>query len=106
VPVVEPALLRPRAARAASASVVLFTLGFFPLLPAALFMTEVWGYSVLQAGLAIAPGPLMVALLSWPAGTLAGRAGSRRLVLPAVLLFAAGCLWRESGSTARRTTRA
>ena len=80
-PVVEPALLRPRATRAADASVFLFSMAFFPLLLASvLFMTEVWGYSALEAGLAIAPGPLMVALLSWPAGSLAGRLGPRRLV--------------------------
>ena len=93
-PVVEPALLRPRAARAANTSVFLFSMGFFPvILATALFLTEIWGYTVLQAGLAVAPGPFMVALLSWPAGTLAGRVGPRRLVLPGVLLFAAGCLW-------------
>jgi EmrB/QacA subfamily drug resistance transporter len=93
-PVVEPALLRPRATRAADAGVFLFSMAFFPLLLASvLFMTEVWGYSALEAGLAIAPGPLMVALLSWPAGALAGRFGARRLVLPGVGLFAAACAW-------------
>jgi MFS family permease len=92
-PVVEPAL-RPRATRAADAGVFLFSMAFFPLLLASvLFMTEVWGYSALEAGLAIAPGPLMVALLSWPAGALAGRVGARRLVLPGVALFAAACAW-------------
>jgi EmrB/QacA subfamily drug resistance transporter len=93
-PVVEPALLRPRATRVADAGVFLFSMAFFPLLLASiLFMTEVWGYSALEAGLAIAPGPLMVALLSWPAGALAGRVGPRRLVLPGVTLFAAACAW-------------
>ncbi|MGE4178001.1 MAG: DHA2 family efflux MFS transporter permease subunit [Thermoleophilia bacterium] len=94
VPVVEPSLLRPRVTRAADAGVFLFSMGFFPLLlVTVLFMTDVWGYSVLQAGLAIAPGPLMVALLSWPAGVLAARFGPRLLVLPGVGLFAAGCAW-------------
>jgi MFS family permease len=92
--VVEPALLRGRTTRAADAGVFLFSMGFFPLLLAStLFLTQVWGYSVLRAGLAVAPGPLMVALLSWPAGLLAGRLGPRRLVLPGVVLFAAGCTW-------------
>src|SRR5262245_32045064 len=91
-PVVEPSLLRARTTRAANASVFLFSMAFFPLLLATvLFVTEVWHYSVLRAGLAVAPGPLMVALGSWPAGTLAGRFGARRLVLPGVALFAAGC---------------
>ena len=94
VPVVEPALLRPVATRAANAAVFLFSMGFFAvLLGSTLFMTGVWGYSVLQAGLAVAPGPLMVALLSWPAGMLAARTGPRRLVLPGVALFAASALW-------------
>jgi len=93
--VVEPALLRARVTRAANASVFLFSMGFFPLLLASvLYLTEAWGYSVLQAGLAIAPGPLMVALLSGPAGSLAGRVGPRRLVLPGVSLFAVACLWQ------------
>jgi hypothetical protein len=42
---------------------------------------------------AVAPGHLVVALLSWPAGALAGRVGARRLVLPGVALFAAACAW-------------
>ncbi|MDX6647508.1 MAG: hypothetical protein QOK40_3235 [Miltoncostaeaceae bacterium] len=93
-PVVEPALLRSRTTRAANLSVLLFSMAFFGLLLASvLFLTEVWGYSVLEAGLAFAPGPLMVALLSWPAGTLAGRIGARPLALSGVVLFAAGCAW-------------
>jgi len=93
-PVVEPALLRARTTRAANLSVLLFSMAFFGLLLASvLFLTEVWGYSVLEAGLAFAPGPLMVALLSWPAGTLAGRIGPRPLALSGVVLFAAGCGW-------------
>ena len=101
-PVVELAILKSRATRAANASVFLFTMGFFPLLLASvLFMTEVWHYSALEAGVAIAPGPLAVALLSWPAGTLAGRIGPRPLVIPGVLLFSAACMWWvwHAGST-------
>ena len=93
-PVVEPALLRARNTRAANASVFLFSMAFFPLLLlSVLFLTAVWGYSALRAGLGVAPGPLMVALFSWPAGNLAGRVGPRRLVLPGVVLFAAACMW-------------
>jgi EmrB/QacA subfamily drug resistance transporter len=93
-PVVEPALLRARATRAANISVLLFSMAFFGLLLASvLFLTEVWRYSVLEAGLAFAPGPLMVALLSGPAGALAGRVGPRPLALAGVGLFSAGCGW-------------
>lgn len=93
-PVIELGLLRVRATRAANISVFLFSMGFFPLLLASiLFLTEVWHYSVVQAGAAIAPGPLMVALFSWPAGIIAGRRGPRVVVVPGVLLFAVACGW-------------
>jgi EmrB/QacA subfamily drug resistance transporter len=94
VPVLEGALLRARAPRAANLSVLLFSMAFFALLlTTVLFLTEVWRYSILEAGLAFAPGPLMVALLSWPAGALAGRIGARPIALAGVALFAAGCGW-------------
>lgn len=93
-PVVELALLKVRSTRAANISVLLFSMGFFPLLLASvLYLTEVWHYSVVEAGLAIAPGPLMVALCSWPAASLAGRIGPRPVVLPGVVLFAVACAW-------------
>ena len=93
-PVIEWALLRVPSARGANVSVFLFSMGFFSLLLATvLFLTEVWGYSALEAGVAFAPGPLMVALLSWPAGVLAGRVGTRPLVVAGALVFAAGCGW-------------
>ncbi len=93
-PVVEPALLREPGPRAANLSVLLFSMGFFGLLLATvLFLTSAWGYSALDAGLAFAPGPLMVALLSGPAGSLAGRLGARPLALTGAVLFAAGCGW-------------
>ena len=93
-PVIELALLRVRATRAANISVFVFSMGFFPLLLASvLFFTEVWHYSVVQAGVAIAPGPLMVAIFSWPAGAIAGRHGPRVVAIPGVLLFAVSCGW-------------
>jgi MFS family permease len=58
-----------------------------------LFLTAVWGYSALEAGLAFAPGPLAVAVLSGPAGGLAGRVGPRPLALVGTVLFAASFAW-------------
>ena len=93
-PVVEAALLRVRGTRIANASVFLFSMSFFGLLlGTVLFLTGVWHYSALEAGLAFAPGPLMVALLSWPAGSLAGRVGPRPLAVAGTVLFALGCAW-------------
>jgi EmrB/QacA subfamily drug resistance transporter len=101
-PVVEPALVRAPGPREANAAVFLFSMGFFSLLlVSTLFMTGVWGYSVLRAGLAIAPGPLMVALLSFSAGSLAGRVGPRLPVTLGVLAFATGCAWWVAFAGAR-----
>jgi MFS family permease len=57
------------------------------------FLTGVWGWSVLRAGFAIAPGPLLVALLAPVAGRLAARYGQRSLLLPGGLVFCCGALW-------------
>ena len=63
------------------------------LLAAVLFLTEVWGYSIVRAGLAIAPG-FLAALSAIPAGRLAARDWGPGL--PAIaggLVFAAGFVW-------------
>jgi MFS family permease len=57
------------------------------------FLTGVWGWSVLRAGFAVAPGPLIVALLAPVAGRIAARRGQRALLLPGGLIYAAGPTW-------------
>jgi MFS family permease len=60
----------------------------------------VWGYSVLHAGLATVPGPLMAAAVSGPAGRLADRYGHKAVIVPGVLSYAAGLLFlRSAGLT-------
>jgi MFS family permease len=90
-PVIELALLRIRPVAIGNAAAMVFFAGFAAmLLGAVLFLTEVWGYSIVRAGLAIAPGPLVAAITAAPAGRIAARYGPR---LPAVvggLTFAAG----------------
>jgi EmrB/QacA subfamily drug resistance transporter len=56
------------------------------------FLTRVWGYSVFQAGLAVTPGPLVVAVLAPVFGRVAARIGQRRLLLPGGLVYAAAGL--------------
>jgi hypothetical protein len=68
-----------------------FTAMFFSSI---LFLTQVWDYSILQAGLAVAPGPALVAVLAPFMGNLAGRIGQRPLLLGGGVLFAIGGLWR------------
>jgi EmrB/QacA subfamily drug resistance transporter len=55
-----------------------------------LFLTDVWGWSVLQAGFGVAPGPVTVGLLAPRVGRLAGRIGQRPILILGGVLFA-GC---------------
>jgi EmrB/QacA subfamily drug resistance transporter len=59
-----------------------------------LFLTSVWRWSILDAGLGVSPGPLLVALLAPLFGRLATRSGQRPLLLAGGFLFAIGGLWR------------
>jgi len=67
-PVLELELLATRSFRGAFASSILYYAGFGAwLLSLVEFLTGVWHYSAVRAGLAIAPGPLMVLPASRPA---------------------------------------
>ena len=100
-PVIELGLLRVRSFAVANAGVFLFALGFYAVLLAnILFLTSVWDWSVLRAGIAVTPGPLMAALAATLGGRLADRYGQRVVALPGGLLFAAGCLVFATGTGA------
>lgn len=93
-PVLELDMLRVRAFSMASVAALLFYAGFAAmLLGNVLFLTEVWQDSILQAGLALSPGPLAAAALAVPAGHLVDRVGPRALGGLGSFLFAAGCAW-------------
>ena len=92
-PVLELSLFRVRSFAAACAGVGVFALGFYAVLLAnILFLTSVWGYSILQAGFAVTPGPLMAATSSALAGRMIDRFGQRVSAVPGGLLFASGCV--------------
>jgi EmrB/QacA subfamily drug resistance transporter len=75
-PIVELPLLRVRAFSTASLAALLFTVAFAGLiLSSVLWCQYHWHYSALRAGLALAPGPLMVPPLAVSAGPLAKRIG-------------------------------
>jgi len=92
-PVIELGLFRVRSFAVANAGAFVFGVGFFALLLCnVLFLTTVWHYSVLGAGAALTPGPIMAALTAPVAGRLADRYGPRAIAIPGNLLFAAGSL--------------
>ena len=93
-PVVEPELVRRRPFALANLAGLLFFMAFGAmLLSTVLFLTGVWGHSVLRAGLELAPGPAMAALFAVPAGRLAERHGERIVGAAGSLLFALGGVW-------------
>ncbi|HUZ70919.1 MAG TPA: MFS transporter, partial [Candidatus Saccharimonadales bacterium] len=56
-------------------------------------LTSVWHYSILIAGLAVTPGPLVVAAVSGPAGKTAARVGFRKVLLVGFTVFVVGLVW-------------
>ncbi|NJL20719.1 MAG: DHA2 family efflux MFS transporter permease subunit [Leptolyngbyaceae cyanobacterium SM1_3_5] len=78
---------------------IVFTAIFFGFV---LFLTQVWGYSTLNAGLAITPGPLLVAVIAPFAGRIAVCDGGHRVLLvPGGILLAIGgfYLLTQAGTT-------
>jgi EmrB/QacA subfamily drug resistance transporter len=94
-PLIDSALFEVRAFSGASVVAALFSIAFGAmLLSVVLWDQEVWGWSALQTGLAIAPGPLMVPVFSFlVAGRLIARYGPGPVIGLGASLFAAGVLW-------------
>ncbi len=93
-PVLDLALFHARSFSVTNAAVVLYSMGFFSmLLGNIIFLTSVWHYSILRAGLAVTPGPLVVASVSRGAGRLGARHGFRPVLLAGFAVFGAGLIW-------------
>ncbi len=90
-PVIDPTLFNSRAFVIANCATIVYAAGFFAmLLGNILFLTGVWHYSIMTAGLAVTPGPVVVALIAGPAGKLATRIGFRPVLLSGATCFALG----------------
>jgi EmrB/QacA subfamily drug resistance transporter len=93
-PLVDLGLFRHRTYRAVNAATLSFGIAFAMMFFAFFFyMSNVWHYSQARAGLAIAPGPLMVIPVAIITGRLAGRYGHRPFLVGGALLYAAAGLW-------------
>lgn len=90
-PVIDPALMAIQSFRVGSLGMLVFATAMFAvILGNVLFLTSIWDYSVLQAGLAAVPGALATTIVARPAGRLADRFGHRAVILPGVALYALG----------------
>lgn len=104
VPVLDPRLLRHRNLRLAFALAIGYGTGFFATnLGLVLFLTQVWDFSVVRAGLLVTPVAAMVPVMAPIAGRVADRYGHRRLIVPAGIAWIAGSLWLLIGATEHRS---
>ena len=94
-PLIDRALFRLRPFTGASAVALVFSAAFGAmLLSRVLWMQDVWHWSALASGLAIAPGPLMVPLFAFGlAGPLVARFGPGVVIAAGCTVFAAGAAW-------------
>jgi hypothetical protein len=94
-PLVDAALFRARAFTGSSIVSIAFSVAFGGmLLSVVLWCQDVWGWSALRTGLAIAPGPLMVPLFSFlVAARLIPRIGPGPVIGIGATIFAAGTIW-------------
>jgi EmrB/QacA subfamily drug resistance transporter len=94
-PMIDRTLFRLRPFTGASLVALFFSASFGAmLLSRVLWCQEVWHWSALQTGLAIAPGPLMVPLFSFlVAGRLTARWGAGPVIAAGATLFAVGTVW-------------
>jgi EmrB/QacA subfamily drug resistance transporter len=94
-PLIDRALFKLRPFTGSSAVALLFMAAFGAmLLSRVLWAQEVWHWSALQTGLAIAPGPLMVPVFAFlVAGRLIERFGPGPVIAAGSTIFAAGVAW-------------
>ncbi len=93
-PVLDPALMRIPSFVVANLATCLAGFGFFAyLLTNILWLQYVWGYEVLEAGLALVPGAVVAAVVAARLGPLAERYGYRLFVVPGALVWAGAYLW-------------
>jgi len=97
-PAIEVGLWRSRAFAVSNLAAALNGFALFAwLLVAVLFLTQVWAYSIVEAGLAVTPGAFTSAIGAVIAGRHADRRGPRAAVLVGGLLFAGAGAWLVAG---------
>jgi EmrB/QacA subfamily drug resistance transporter len=99
-PVVPPRLFASTAFSLSTAGLVAYYVGFSAmLLGTTLLLTDYWSYSVLQAAIGFAPGPILAGVLAPLSGRVTARLGSRTVLLIGAALFGAAAGWRLGSTT-------
>ena len=94
VPVLDPSLLRIRTFAVANVVTFVAGMGFYAyLLNNILWLHYVWGYGLLRAGLAVAPGAVVAAVVAGLLGEVADRRGYRVVAVPGALIWAGAYVW-------------
>jgi NTE family protein len=94
VPLIDLKLFGDRTFGVANVATVLGAAGFFGYtLINVLFLTEIWHYGVIDAGLAMTPGPLIAATIASPASRLVARFGPRAVIAPGAFVWSAAVVW-------------
>lgn len=93
-PVIHPALLRVRSFRYANLAMFTFNIAFAAmLLVGILWLQQIWGYSAMRTGFAIAAGPALVPVTAALTHRLLPGMTPARLVMIGSLVCAAGTAW-------------
>ncbi len=93
-PLLDPALLRVRSFALGNALSIVAGAGFYAyLLTHILYLNYVWDYSLLRAGLAVAPAAFVAAVVAAVLGKVADRRGHRIILVPGALVWAASLVW-------------
>jgi NTE family protein len=93
-PIVDLSLLKVRTFSAANTMTIIASAGFYGYtLVNVLFLTGVWQYSELQAGLALTPGPFVAAAVAGPTSRLLQKVGPRPVLVAGGLIWGAAVMW-------------
>ena len=93
-PALDLTLFGARSFRWANIATAAFTIGFTAMFFASIqFLTQVWHYDIVKAGLAMMPGPIVVMVLAPQFGRMAAKIGQRALLVPGGLVYAASGAW-------------
>jgi len=93
-PLVDPKLFKHRTYTFVNLATLVFGAAFSMMFFAFFFyLSRVWDYPLLRAGLAITPGPLLVIPFAILSGRVAVRTGHRPFLVGGALLYACSGLW-------------